>query len=316
MPDPSHGVSAASPPLPFSSVERRIGLYPAADFRITTGRCSDCAVIPQALCYFTDETIAIPHADLPIAGFARGVRASDDVASWAASERFDAPPAYPPLVWIGAPDIVRGARLTDGGKRIAFAGSSLLFEVVPKIPLNRSYYDHTSIAWLGLHTLAIRGTLHDGRCTARTIWPETFRLDQNAPRQPIEPAPEALRALIRGEPRGGAQSPFATVTLWERTPGTAQRREDQAVLALVLNGAQGDDDEAHGGHFAIVTGRVSGDGAIGDWLTNNFYTLDTFSEKGITAAMVPLARRGIVSGKDSSSGAAPSARNTAVPVAS
>ena len=24
----------------------------------------------------------------------------------------------------------------------------------------------------------------------------------------------------------------------------------------MVNGAQGDDDEAHGGHFAIVTGRV------------------------------------------------------------
>ena len=42
----------------------------------------------------------------------------------------------------------------------------------------------------------------------------------------------------------------------------------------MVNGAQGDDDEAHGGHFALVTGRVQADGAIGDWLVNNFYTLD------------------------------------------
>jgi len=60
------------------------------------------------------------------------------------------------------------------------------------------------------------------------------------------------------------------------------------VLAFMVNGAQGDDDEAHGGHFAIVTGRVDADGAIGDWLVNNFYTLDAESEKGILAAPLPL----------------------------
>ena len=60
------------------------------------------------------------------------------------------------------------------------------------------------------------------------------------------------------------------------------------VLALMVNGAQGDDDEAHGGHFAIVTGRIAPDGGIGDWLVNNFYSLDVESEKGIIAAPVPL----------------------------
>ena len=56
----------------------------------------------------------------------------------------------------------------------------------------------------------------------------------------------------------------------------------------MVNGAQGDDDEAHGGHFALVTGRTQPDGAIGDWLVNNFYSLDIESEKGILAAPVPL----------------------------
>ena len=60
------------------------------------------------------------------------------------------------------------------------------------------------------------------------------------------------------------------------------------MLAFIVNGAQGDDDEAHAGHFAIVTGRIADDGAIGDWLVNNFYTLDAESEKGIIAAPVPL----------------------------
>jgi hypothetical protein len=60
------------------------------------------------------------------------------------------------------------------------------------------------------------------------------------------------------------------------------------VLGIMVNGAQGDDDEAHAGHFALVTGRTQPDGAIGEWLVNNFYSLDSESEKGILAAPVPL----------------------------
>jgi hypothetical protein len=106
----------------------------------------------------------------------------------------------------------------------------------------------------------------------------------------IDASAEAIRALIRTEPHGGAQSPFAAIVLWERSPGSPRRWENAPVLAAVLNGAQGDDDEAHGGHFALIAGRVGADasGSISDWLTNNFYTLDTESEKGIIAAMLPL----------------------------
>ena len=47
---------------------------------------------------------------------------------------------------------------------------------------------------------------------------------------------------------------------------------------------------AHGGHFAIVTGRHVRGGADGmaDWMVNNFYNLGSFSAKGITAAMLPM----------------------------
>lgn len=60
------------------------------------------------------------------------------------------------------------------------------------------------------------------------------------------------------------------------------------VLGLMLNGAQGDDDEAHGGHFGIFTGRLGPDGEWADWLMNNFYDPDVVSEKGILPAMVPM----------------------------
>jgi len=124
--------------------------------------------------------------------------------------------------------------------------------------------------------------------TARTLWPEDFRLDRNAPARAIPSDSEALRSLVRARPGGGAREPFDAIVLWERTPGAARRWDGAPLLAAMLNGAQGDDDEAHAGHFALVTGYVGPDGAIGDCITNNFYTLDAESEKGILPAPVPL----------------------------
>src|SRR5204863_522718 len=43
--------------------------------------------------------------------------------------------------------------------------------------------------------------------------------------------------------------------------------------------------DAFGERAQLVVGAG---GAIGDWIANNFYTLDAESEKGILAAMVPL----------------------------
>ena len=125
----------------------------------------------------------------------------------------------------------------------------------------------------------------------RTLWPEDFRLDRAPAPQRLAadlPPTLALRALMRSEPAGGARSPFAASTLWQRDPSRDPAPPGRAVLGIMVNGAQGDDDEAHAGHFALVTGRTREDGAIGDWLVNNFYTLDSESEKGILAAPVPL----------------------------
>ena len=137
------------------------------------------------------------------------------------------------------------------------------FEVVPKIALNRSYYNTESIAFLRTRPLTLRGTSAGGRFIARTIWPEDFRLDPGAETRTVDASGDAIRALVRAEPRGGAQSPFAAYVLWERHPGAARSWEGKPILAAMLNGAQGDDDEAHGGHFAMITGRVGTGGAIG-----------------------------------------------------
>jgi hypothetical protein len=270
------------------ALDAQLGLFRMDELRLSTGHTCDGATIPQALWYFAEETIATPLAGVAVAGFRRGVSAWDDLREWASTHALDAKLAAPPLVWVGAPDIARGAELSPDGGSLAASGERWRFERVPKIPLNRSYYDATSTAYLAGRPLAVRGCARDGTFVARTLWPEEFRLDPAAPSRAVDPTPGALRALVREEPHGGARSPFAATALWERRPGAARRWVNAPVLALILNGAQGDDDEAHAGHFALVTGYVGPDGAIGDWITNNFYTLDAESEKGILPAMVPL----------------------------
>jgi len=287
-------VPASSASTVGSPLESWLGLFSGQDFRLTTGRCSDCAAIPQALWYFAGETIAAPRVGLPVAGFARGVSAWQDLQHWAATQSPATPRETPPLVWIGAPEIVRHATLATDGAMLVAGADRWPFAPVPKIALNRSYYNAVSTAYLATRRLSVRGTRREGAFIARTIWPEDFRLDSSAALQPVDASPAALQALVRAEPRGGAQSPFAAFPIWERTPGDARRWDNAPILAAMLNGAQGDDDEALAGHFALVTGRVgaagdaAGPGAMDDWLANNFYTLDQESEKGIIAAMLPL----------------------------
>jgi len=267
-----------------------LGLFPSAAFRLSAGPCGDCPTIRQAQWYFRGETIAAPLADRPVAAFTPGEHAFEDVRSWAAQWPHAAPLDYPPLVWVAAPRIVRSARIAADRSALVTAGGEIPFRPVPKIPMNRAYYDASSVAFFASRAVTVRGTQDGDTFVGRTLWPEDFRLGPSPP--PSRAIPEtdspavALRALMHEAPRGGAQSPYAAMTLWQRD--TSATWAGRPVLALMVNGAQGDDDEALGGHFAIVTGRIAADGGIGDWLVNNFYSLDVESEKGIIAAPVPL----------------------------
>ena len=278
----------------------------------STAAAAGASISPQARFYFQREPIAVPAPGRPIAGFSRGVATFDDVRAWAAAWRAGQPPDYPPLVWVAAPAIVRGATLAADGRTLATADGPLPVTPVPRIPLNRSYWDDTSAAFFATpgRRVTVRGTLVDGTLVARSFWPDDFTLGGAPPPATLSPvlpaaaaglatdtgrlAPPAaadhalaLRALMRELPLGGARAPYAATTLWQR-PGAPQDWTGRPVLAFMVNGAQGDDDEAHGGHFAVVTGRIRADGAIGDWLVNNFYSLDIESEKGILASPLPL----------------------------
>lgn len=276
----------------FAANERgALGLYPARDFRLTDGRCTDCSARPPALWYFEHETIAVPRAGLTVAQYATGVRPFDDIRTWAAQRSADAPLDYPPLVWVESTRAIHYATLAADATSLRAAGETVPLRLVDRIPLNRSYFDASSAAYFATRPVTLRGEqAPDGAFVARTLWPEDFRLRQlPAPRAlPTDTAPaQVLRDWMREEPRGGAQSAFATWTVWQKA-GLRPDLAGRTVLAFMVNGAQGDDDEAHGGHFALVTGRVADDGSLGDWLVNNFYTLDAESEKGIIAAPLPL----------------------------
>ena len=268
-----------------------LGLYRAADFLLTRGDASDGPMIRQARWYFARETLAIPRPGVPVATFATGVRVTDDLEAWLAARSGDAVAEHPSLVWMAAPQVVRDARLGTDATTLEHSRGQLRFSLTAKIPMNRSYFDGSSARFFRNRSLKLRGTTVDGVFVARTIWPEDFRLER-APTPgaltAMLPLTGALRALVRAEPAGGARSPFATTALWQRDPAGEAVPSGRAVIGIMVNGAQGDDDEAHGGHFALVTGRTQADGAIGDWLANNFYSLDVESEKGILAAPVPL----------------------------
>jgi len=96
-----------------------LGIYPAQRFRVTRGKDATGPAIRQALWYFRDETIALPLSGDPVAGFSTSVRVFDDVRTWAAMRPTDAPPDFPPLVWIAAPHVVHRATLSADGTALA-----------------------------------------------------------------------------------------------------------------------------------------------------------------------------------------------------
>jgi hypothetical protein len=263
----------------------RLGLYEGRDFRLVDGPCADCATIPQALWYFRDDMIAVAQ-ERP-AAFTQRSKAQDDIREWVFKHpRGDR--SRPPLVWVGSPLVAEGMRLEEGGQAMLAAdGSRASFSVVPKIATNLSYYDASSVQHFANRAMRLRGRMEKDGFVARTIWPEDYDLDFDKLAYKPLSAGETLSTLVRAE-SGGARLPLATQVIWQRDPKAAREWAGKPVLAFMLNGAQGDDDEAHGGHFAVATGVFGARGEWGDWLVNNFYNLDSVSEKGIIASTLPM----------------------------
>lgn len=264
-----------------------LGLYPASDFEVLRGRESAKVAGRAAAWYFADETVAIPRAGVAVAGYDRATRPLDDVRRWGETSSEAERKQRPPLVWLAAPDRWRHCHVSADAQRIDGPLGSRRLRLVPKFELNRSYFDASSAACFANRDVSVRGTTNVDSFDLRAIWPEAARLGPAPPAARAASTsmnPDALlRTLIENSP---SDTPFSTETLWQRDGATDWR--GRCVLAFILNGAQGDDDESQAGHFAIATGRIAADGAIGDWLVNSFYPLDSVSEKSVLAAPVPL----------------------------
>lgn len=263
-----------------------LGLYRANQFQLNQGACKNCAITPQAAWYFEQETIAIPlnNAD----SFDASLSAQDDVKKWVKSQASTNQPsgtsAMPPLVWLGSPHIEVG-KLSEDGKLLESEQGKIPLLITPKIKSNLSYYNEASEKHFAGRNLVMRGTTNQTHFTARSIWPSDYNLDLNLiPYQPLAHQ-ETIASLIRDQ-NGGATAPFSARILYKSPNLTSL--QNKPVLSFVLNGAQGDDDEAHGGHFAVATGRFGAHGEWHDWLVNNFYNLGSVSEKGIIAASLPM----------------------------
>jgi hypothetical protein len=261
------------------------GFYPGNDF--VPPEHPSATASPETLWFFRHESIVVPHRDAPVADFDRQALAYADVAAWHARTPIGSATERPPLIWIAAPELANGCRLVDAA-HLDIGTQTVSMALHPRHPLNRAYFNEDSALFLSARPLRVRGQWRAGQWIARCFWPEDFRLHATPTPRPLDrPTTENVRERVRELPDGGARSPFIVERLWQRSNDAAPA-PGQPVIAFILNGAQGDDDEAHGGHFAIATGNVGENGAIDDWLVSNYYTLDSESEKGIIAAQVPL----------------------------
>lgn len=266
-----------------------IGLLSADSMRLDTGKCGNCTVPKQGLWYFENDVIAVPRAGAPVSGFTPGADRQSDVAKWAAAKQDKL--AHPSLVWIGAPSILENVVMQPGARRVRHAGGSEIdIRLVPKIATNLSYANDATAAWFSGREVRMRGAIDSSTgkdiFVARTIWPGDYAFEPSTMKaRPLQQSAD-LGAFVR-EPMKDARE-IDTRLLWERHPGQARDWKQKPVLGFVLNGAQGDDDESLGGHFAIATGRIGSKGEWADWAVNNFYNLDSFSEKGIVAATLPM----------------------------
>ena len=255
---PEAPAPSAAPRTKFS--DGYLGVYPESDFELTTGRCQGCDIPREGSWYFLDEVVAVPKAGTPA------------------------------LVWIGSNVMLEHARLSaDGGSVILPDGSSMPLSLTAKGPYNKSYYDQSSLAFFQNRPLRLRGEIVEAggqkRFVARTIWPEDFRVDFGA-LPPATAKDDADIDRLVGRDEGGAKGPFSARLLWAR--GDARDWAGKPVMGVMLNGAQGDDDESLAGHFSLFTGRFGPDGEMADWMFSNFYDMDQVSEKGVIPALVPM----------------------------
>ena len=274
---------AESMPIHFplkANQDGALGLYDTQDLMVTKGECNNCAVAPQALWYFEQELIAIPDTSKPNQAVLKIALTQENIR---------ANHSFPPLIWLGSSQVIPQTKISESATAIGELGNleegGSLF-LVDKITTNLSYWNDSTFTFFKQRPIRLRGEMTDRGFVARTIWPLDYKIPQLAEVKPLQ-ANETLKSLVEFE-HGGAKSAYETRLLWAKDDEAKQLAAGKSVIGFMLNGAQGDDDEAHGGHFAVITGRMEADGNYARWLVNNYYNLASNSEKGIIAGVTPM----------------------------
>lgn len=261
----------------------RIGLFDAARFDLALGRCSECGASALTRWWLGDEIVALPKAGAPGGGgTGSGGRISGNGARPPAAAA-----AMPDDVLIGAPRRVLDARLAADGRVLRAAGREIALALAPRIDTNAAYADRATARYFADRPLVVRGAVArsddaETRFVARTIFPADLRIDTDRPARPLA-RNELLATLV--EAQAGVEAVSQRV-LFKRVGAVA--RPGRAIVALVLTGAQGDDDGARAGHLAIATGVLGERGEWHDWLVTNFYPLLDGNAKGIVPASLPI----------------------------
>lgn len=266
------------------------GLHSAGLFTRGLGSALDdkAGYLPQAMWYFRSEWVAVPASEQGACRFCPVFPVDRDwsMAAAAGPSGLAEGAGLPLLVWVAAPDCIDGASLDARATQITHAGGRVAFSLVPRLPLNGAWFNEDSASFFHARSLRVRGCHGATGFIARTLWPEDYALPVQVP---LVASDDGSKGDL-GTWQHWVRSPnmgFSAEAIWQQRPGSSLQ-PGQPVFGVMLNGAQSDDDEAHGGHFALISGRVGPAGSLADLLVYNFYTLDSESEKGIIASPVPL----------------------------
>lgn len=183
------------------------------------------------------------------------------------------------FIWTKGDSVINGT-LSQDGKTILTEDKIYQFKPTEKIPTNLSYYNDNSVKFFAKKQVIVKGDIKNDTVIASSIWPVEYSFANTlAPTQ----NKSSVKQLVQNEKLNS----FEPQLLWSKDNQPVVLK-NKHVLGFILNGAQGDDDEAHGGHFAVATGNIDNQGQFNNLLVNNFYGINSFSEKGIIASRVPL----------------------------
>lgn len=153
-------MAARAPPL----LPALRGGLETEDLKCGPASAADLAHL-HAKFFFEDERIACPPKE-QTAQLNLHVEPFQEISEWVKSGARNSKPG---LIWLRSPYIVEPVQLSADGKTMTWAKGSCLFELVPKIPSNRSWWDSSSVQFLSGRPLRVRGKYDGARPQLQTV---------------------------------------------------------------------------------------------------------------------------------------------------